>query len=309
MIGLARKSRDGQGDMEETISTNPERALQTNYIPPVFIVSGGIGSSGEQVVNRVLAQFPDCDVPVITLGNVRRIEEIAEVVKRARDSGGILVHTLIDAHLRSALTDLARDHDVVAIDLIGPLSSRLANVLGREPLGQPGRYRRLHRADFERVAAIEYTMKHDDGQNPEGWSDADVVLVGVSRTGKTPLSIYLSVLGWKVANVPIALDWHPSEKLFELDSRRVVGLTIDPDQLIMLRNQRFRRLGARAPSSYSDPEEIRQELRHALQIIRKSGFAVIDVTDQPIETSADEVIKLIASANPDHIKTHGRQND
>jgi regulator of PEP synthase PpsR (kinase-PPPase family) len=278
--------------------TNTEQARQPDNVPPVFIVSGGIGASGEQLVNTVLAQFQDNHVPVTTVGNVRRMEEIAEIVKRAKASNGTIVHTMVDARLRRGLSELAIAQGVVAIDLVGPLLSRLAEVLGREPLGEPGRYRRLHRADFQRVAAIEYTMRHDDGQNPEGWSEADIVLVGVSRTGKTPLSIYLSVLGWKVANVPIALDWQPPARLFALDRRRVVGLTIDADQLIMLRRQRFSRIGARAPSAYIDPEEIRRELNHALRIIRTNRFALIDVTDKPIETSADEVIKWIAGANP-----------
>jgi hypothetical protein len=278
--------------------TNTEPARQPDDVPPIFIVSGGIGASGEQLVNTVLAQFQDSHVPVMTVGNVRRMEELTDIVKRAKVSNGTIVHTMVDARLRRGLTELATEQGVVAIDLVGPLLARLAEVLGREPLGEPGRYRRLHRADFQRVAAIEYTMRHDDGQNPEGWAEADIVLVGVSRTGKTPLSIYLSVLGWKVANVPIALDWQPPAKLFALDRRRVVGLTIDADQLIMLRRQRFSRIGARTPSAYIDPEEIRRELNHALRIIRANGFALIDVTDKPIETSADEVIKLIAWANP-----------
>jgi regulator of PEP synthase PpsR (kinase-PPPase family) len=261
--------------------------------PPIYIVSGGVGASGEQLVQTVLAQFPETNVPVVTVGNVRQMEQIESVVAQAQESDGTVVHTLVDAHLRNALTGRARAQGVVAIDLVGALLSRLAEVLEREPLGQPGLYRMFHRAHFERVAAIEFAMTHDDGKNPQGWSQADVVLVGVSRTGKTPLSVYLSVLGWKMANVPIVLEWPTPPELFQLDRRRVVGLTIDPDQLLMYREQRYRRMGALAPSAYVDPEKIRDEIQAALRIFHQHGFAVIDVTDKPIETSADEIIKLI----------------
>ena len=262
--------------------------------PPIYIVSGGAGASGEQLVHTVLAQFPDCSVPVITVGNVRQVEQIEDVVAQARNSGGTIVHTLIDARLRNVLISLARQQDIVAIDLMGELIGRLADVLGQEPLGQPGLYRKLRHAYFERVAAIEFTMAHDDGRNPPGWSSADVVLVGVSRTGKTPLCIYLSVLGWRVANIPLVLELPTPPGLFKLNPRRVVGLTIDPDVLLMLRQQRFTRLGALRPADYVDPDKIREEIQAALKLFHQAGFAVIDVTDKPIETSADEIIKLIA---------------
>lgn len=271
----------------------PRNRKRTASPPPIYVVSGGVGASGEQLVQTVLAQFPDHHVQVITIGNVRQVTPIKRVVAQAKRSGGIIAHTLVDNRLRSTLIDLARDEGVTAIDLIGTLLSRLEHMLKRKALGQPGLYRQFHRAYFERVSAIEFAMAHDDGLHPADWPKADIVLVGVSRAGKTPLSMYLAVLGWKVANVPLVPEVPPPPELFKLDRGRVIGLTVRPDQLLIFREQRYARLGISAPIDYIDPRRIAAEVQAALHVFHRERFAVVDVTDKPIETSADEIIKLI----------------
>jgi regulator of PEP synthase PpsR (kinase-PPPase family) len=266
--------------------------VNTN-IPPIYVVSGGKGVSGEQLVRTALAQFQDAQVPVIIISNVRRVEQVEEAVKQAAISGGTIVHTLVDVDMRRALIQLARDKNVPAIDLMGRLLSRLANVLGQEPLGRPGLYWQMRQAYMERVEAIEFTVAHDDGRNPHEWHLAEIVLVGVSRVGKTPLSMYLSVLGWKVANVPLLKDVPPPPELFQLDRRRVVGLTIEPGQLLPHRQQRQRGLGTPGGSDYTDPLELHEEIEAACKLYRRSGFALVNVTDKPIEESADEIIALV----------------
>jgi regulator of PEP synthase PpsR (kinase-PPPase family) len=270
----------------------PEDGMEAKP-PPIYIVSGGVGASGEQLVQTVLAQFPDHHMPVIVVGNARQVEQIERVIAQAKDTGGTIAHTLVDASLRSYLVERTQAAGVAAIDLMGSLLERVAQVLGREPLGHPGLYRQLHRDYFDRVAAIEFTMAHDDGKKPEDWQGAEIVLVGVSRTGKTPLSLYLSVLGWKVANVPLVPSLPLPPELFRLDPQRVVGLTIESGQLLLHRQQRQIRLGAPGPSAYVDPNSIFEEIQNAKQVFRRGGFSVVDVTDKPIETCADEVIRLI----------------
>jgi regulator of PEP synthase PpsR (kinase-PPPase family) len=262
-------------------------------IPSIYIVSGGVGASGEQLVLTVLAQFQDAHVPVITVGNVRQVEQIEDVVTRAAKTGGTIAHTLVEEHLRNALIQLAQTRGVFAIDLMGPLLGRLAEILGKQPLGQPGLYRQLNLAYFERVAAIDFTLAYDDGRNSQGWPLADIVLVGVSRVGKTPLSMYLSVLGWKVANIPLVPGMPPKPELFQLDRRRVIGLHLEPDQLLIHRQRRQRQLGAPGPSAYADPIAILEEVEAAKRMFKQGGFSVVDVTHKPIETSADEIIRLI----------------
>lgn len=262
--------------------------------PPIFIVSGGVGASGEQLVRTALAQFRGVGVPVIIVPHVREVAQIEKAVERAVENGGIIVHTLVDEEMRQSLTRLARNRNVTAIDAIGRLLSHLSNVLGQEPAGQPGLYRQLRQAYFDRVEAIEFTMAHDDGKNTQGWPQAEIVLVGVSRVGKTPLSMYMAVQGWKVANVPLLADVPPPPKLFELDRRRVVGLTIEPGQLIDHRQERQRHLGVPSSSSaYIDPAKLYEEIEEARKLYRRNGFAVVNITDKPIEESADEVIALV----------------
>jgi len=261
----------------------------------IFIVSGGVGASGEQLVNSVLAQYPESRVRVITVPNVHFESQLVEVLARVKATGATLVHTMVDGHLRARLVALADEQAVTAIDLMGPLFDQLSAVLGQKPVGQPGLYRRLNKAYFDRVGAIEYTMAHDDGMNSETWWQAEIVLLGVSRVGKTPLSLYLSVLGWKVANIPLVPGLEVRPELFELDLERVFGLTIEVGQILAFRQQRQKRLGVPGPSDYTSPEKVYEELQYAAKIFQRGGFTVIHVTDKPIESSADEVVRLITS--------------
>lgn len=262
-------------------------------VPPVYIVSGSSRGVGEQLVQTILAQFRDVTVPVKTLSCVRELKEIKEIVAEAAETRGIIVHTLVDPRMRHALISLAHDHNVIHIDLAGPLISYLSNLLGQDPLGEPGLYRRLHLSYFKRIEAIEFTLAHDDGKNYRDWPEAEIVILGVSRVYKTPLSHYLAMLGFKVANVPIVLGVEPRAELYQLDHRRVVGLMIEPDQLLHHREHRQRHLGTHGKASYVNPAKVYEELDFARQLFRRGGFAVIDMTDKPIETSADEVVAVV----------------
>jgi regulator of PEP synthase PpsR (kinase-PPPase family) len=270
-----------------------EKQGEDKSLAPIYIVSGGVGASGEQLARTALAQFQDVDMPVIIVPHVHQVGQVEEVIQRTANTGGTIVHTLVDVDIRRSLIRLARDNNVVAIDVMGRLLGRLTDVLGQEPIGQPGLYRQLRQDYFERVEAIEYTVAHDDGRKPDEWSLAEIVLVGISRVGKTPLSMYLSVLGWQVANVPLVKEVPLPPELFQLDRRRVVGLTIEPGQLVGHRQRRQHRLGLAGESAYTNPLELYEEVEAARRLYRRAGFAIADVTDKPIEESADEVIALV----------------
>lgn len=261
--------------------------------PPIYIVSGGVGASGEQVVHTLLAQFPDVQAPVITCGNVRSADQVEQVIARAKKDSGLIVHTLIDADLRWELVQQADSEEILAIDLMGDLLGWMITHYRQEPLGVPGLYRQLNKDYFERVSAIEFSMAHDDGKDPSGWPKADIVLVGVSRTGKTPISLYLSVLGWKVANIPLVPEIPTPAGIFELDPRRVIGLMIEPGQLLLHRQHRQRQLGVGGKSAYSDPALILEEIQQARNLYQQAGFPIINVTDKPIETCTDEIIRAV----------------
>lgn len=258
--------------------------------PTIFVVSGGAGTSGNQLVRTALAQFPTADVSVTIVPQVRQTEQLAQVIAAAAAVDGIVVHTLVDETLRRELVHLAKANQVVEIDLVGTLLNQLVGSLGQKPLEQPGLYRKMCEQDLKRIEAIEFAVDHDDGKRAHELSRAEIVLTGVSRVGKTPLSMYLSTMGWKVANVPLVKGVNPPSTLFEIDSRRVVGLMIEAGQLVAYRRQRGHHLGIAESSTYTAPTELVDELEFAREVFRRGRFAVVDTTDKPIEESASEII-------------------
>lgn len=262
--------------------------------PTIYIVSGSTGASGTQLVRTALAQFRHEDVPVHIVPQVRHTEQVDELIARAAESQGIIVHTLVDSHLRAYLIERAEASAVQAVDLMGALLNQLADRLHEEPLNQPGRYRILHEQDLKRIDAIRFTVEHDDGQRAFDLPHAEIVLVGVSRVGKTPISVYLATMGWKVANIPLAPGVNPPEELFRIDPQRVIGLTTQTDRLVTYRQNRGHGLGLRAGSAYSNPKALIDEVEYAYDIFKKGRFSVIDTTDRSIEENADKIIALMA---------------
>ncbi|MEA3334484.1 MAG: pyruvate, water dikinase regulatory protein [Chloroflexota bacterium] len=260
---------------------------------PIYVVSGGTGTSATAVLDRALSQFPSAKTDVHLVTEVRDVARLEEVVLSAALDGGTIVHTLVEADLREAMVSLARNHNVVAIDLIGRLLQRLSLELDQAPLEEPGLYRQLHDEYFRRVEAIEFSVSHDDGQRARDLENADIVLTGVSRVSKTPLSVYLSTQGWKVANVPIVVNQEPPQELFEVDRNKVVALTVEPAQLQEFRLRRGRQQGLPVSGRYGDIHHITEELEWANLLYRRGHFAVVDVTGRSIEETAQVVVDLI----------------
>ena len=261
--------------------------------PHIYIVSGGKGLTGENVVKSLLVQFPDFKVPVSIISDLRTEEDALSAVLNAKSNDGIIVHTLVDKRMRIILTSLCLEHKVVHFDLYGELSDYLTIALGAEPMQVPGLFRKINQDYFDRVAAIEFTMSTDDGRNFRKLNQADIILTGISRTGKTPLSIYLAMFGWKVANVPLVMDIPSPDELFAVDSRRVFGLTIDCSNLQVQRKRRVAQMGSFNSVKYLDLRTINDELLMADSIFRKGRFTVIDVTNKPVESSANEILHII----------------
>jgi len=216
-------------------------------------------------------------------------------VREAKADGGTVVHTLVDGGLREALIRLGEKHGVVTIDLMGPLLEQVAGKTGAMPLGQPGLYRKLRKEYFDRVEAIDFAVSHDDGSGLNDISSADVVIIGVSRCGKTPLSMYLAVHGWKAANLPIIKDIPLPGELFRMDRHRVIGLSIEHKRLLEFRKKREEHMGIVGTTAYSSPSAVLEELEVARRIYREGGYYVVEVTDKPIEITAAEIIKFITS--------------
>jgi len=267
--------------------------ISEGKISPIYIVSGGKGLAGDAVVQSVLIQFPNNKVPVIIVPDVLDQERMDNVISKAIANNGIIVHTMVDPEARKMLVDSCIQASVNHIDLVGDLSDYLSNLLNTQPISKPGLYRLSHIAYFQRVEAIDFTLKVDDGQNPERIVQADIVLTGVSRTGKTPLSVYLAMFGWKVANVPLVQGIEPPDGLFKADPGRVFGLNISPIYLIAQRANRVRSLHMSEDTDYINKKKVGEELDYARRIFERGGFTEIQITNKPIESSANEILNIL----------------
>jgi len=263
--------------------------------PPIYIVSGGKGLAGDAVVQSVLIQFPNNKVPVIIVPDVLDQEKMDDVISKALATKGVIVHTMVDPEARKMLIESCIKSGLNHFDLVGNLSDYLSGLLNTRPISKPGLYRLSHIAYFKRVEAIDFTLKVDDGQNPERITQADIVLTGVSRTGKTPLSVYLAMFGWKVANVPLVPGIKPPEELFQADAGRVFGLNISPIYLIAQRANRVRSLKMDDDSDYINKRKVGEELEYARRIFERGGFTEIQITNKPIESSANEILTILTS--------------
>ncbi|MEE4116703.1 MAG: pyruvate, water dikinase regulatory protein [Marinilabiliaceae bacterium] len=265
----------------------------SDNIAPIYVVSGGKGMAANTLVQSVLIQFPDNRIPLIVVPNVDSMDKVKDTVIRAKESCGVIVHTMVDPLMREILLSVCESYGVKHFDLVGDLSDHISALLQKEPISKPGLYRLRNIEYFSRVEAIEFTMKHDDGLNVEKISKADIVLAGVSRTGKTPLSIYMGMFGWKVANVPLVPGIEPPPELFIVDSNRVFGLTTTPHYLIAQRTNRVKQLGLRPDDDYITPRSVRDELEYANRIFKRGGFKVFNITNKPIESTANEILTIL----------------
>ena len=261
---------------------------------PVYIISDGTGDTAEKVVRAGLHQFSGYLVHLQVYPDVTRTEQLQELIASAAQQDALVVTTLVRPEVRAACQDLAQQHRVRTVDLLQPLLGALGRVLDTKPLGVPGR---MHQADedyFKRVEAVEFTVKADDGKEPRLLREADIVLVGVSRTSKTPLSVFLAHKGYKVSNVPVVLDRPLPDALFRIDQDRIFGLTIDPESLREIRRQRLKTMRVAGRSNYSDMEYILAELEYSEQLFRRNAYwPVIDATRRAVEETASIILRIM----------------
>lgn len=259
----------------------------------IFAVSDATGATAERVLRAALTQFDASQITLTRFGGVRSAGEVSEVVHEADLKKGFIVHTMVSEQLRRVILKEGREHNVTTIDLMGPLLARLAELLSTPPRSEPGLFNPFDPSYLQRIDAIDFTVRHDDGQNYYDLDQAEIVLVGVSRTSKTPLSFYLGYRGWKVANVPIVLDLEPPKELFELPRGRVVGLLVNPERLSELRKIRAARMGTFS-QDYADLDHIHQEMDYAFRLFeRRRDWPLVDVTTKSIEEAAAEVVVLL----------------
>jgi regulator of PEP synthase PpsR (kinase-PPPase family) len=257
----------------------------------LHVVSDSTGETATRLVHALEAQFPDQEFQEIRHPRVESVDDLRLAVERAKGRRAVVIYTLVEPELREQMRVLCRRARLHYCDLLGHPIEAVARVSGMAATMRPGARPPLDSTYFKRIAAIEFAVKYDDGVG-SGLYEADIILVGVSRTSKTPLSMYLGYLGYKTANVPVVKGIEPPAALFEIDPLKVIGLTIEASRLAEIRGQRARRLGGNN-HRYAKLVEIYDELEAAEALHRRLGCPVIEISELSIEETAARVIRMI----------------
>ena len=287
----------GPHRQRERARAPPAPAVAATLLPvtkqPVelHVISDSTGETAVRLVHALEAQFPEQEFEEIRHPRVETVDDLHLALNRAKGRPAVIVYTLVHPALRDAARTLCRRYKLHYCDLLGHPIDAVAKVAGVSAKMTPGARAPLDSTYFKRMAAIEFAVKYDDGVGA-GLHEADIVLVGVSRTSKTPLSMYLGYLGYKTANVPVVKGIDPPSALFEVDPVKIVGLTIDAQRLQEIRRQRARRLGGNH-RAYAQLLEIYAELEEAEALHRRLGCPVIEISELSIEETAARVIRLV----------------
>ncbi len=259
----------------------------------LHLVSDSTGETLEMIAKAALAQFEGAEVVRHFWPMVRSRQHLDRIVPELTANPGLVLYTLVNVETRARLEEHCRHLSLPAVPVLDGVTEALEQALGREAHGRPGRQHLMDEAYFSRVDAIQFTIAHDDGIEWEDWEEADIVLAGVSRSSKTPTSIYLANRGYKVANIPLVVESPPPAKLFTLKHPLVVGLTNSPERLVQLRRNRLLTLGETKQTDYIDAERVQAEVAYARRMFADRGWPVIDVTRRSIEETAAAVIRLL----------------
>jgi len=258
----------------------------------LHLLSDSTGETLEMIANAALAQFDDAEVIRHFWPMVRSLQHLDRIVEDLSANPGLVFYTLVNADTRRRLEERCRALGLPHVAPLDSVTASLEDRLGEEAKGRPGRQHMMDEAYFARVDAIQFTIAHDDGVMWEDWEQADIVLAGVSRSSKTPTSIYLANRGYKVANIPLVVESPPPPSLFQLKRPMVVGLTTAPRRLVEIRRNRLLSLNEKTETAYVDEEKVEHEVAFARRMFADNGWPVIDVTRRSIEETAAAVMKL-----------------
>jgi len=257
----------------------------------IFVVSDGTGETAADTVRAAMLQFHS-RWRMRKYGDVRSAAQARVVIQEAAEADALVVFTLVNRDAAQALRDHGARQGVPTVDLLGPLIANIAEHLHLEPRLEPGLLHGFSDEYFKRIEAVEFAVRHDDGANLHTLHQADLVLVGPSRTSKTPLSMYLAQRGLKTGNVPVVPGLEPPRELLELARRKVFGLLADAERLVTIRRARVRGLGAGSSFDYAEPEAVERELAAARRLFLQRGWRVIDITGRAVEETASRILEL-----------------
>lgn len=275
-------------------------SLNSHLIPVIFTVSDGTGETALSIVRAVKVQFENAEIHLERHNRIRNRLILDGILLDAKEKNATVVATIVDPDLRIFLISRSLQLGIKVVDVLFPLLDTLSEQLGSKPSAIPGLLRQLDKSYFRRVFAIEYTVRHDDGVISNDLDDADIILLGVSRTSKTPLSMYLGHKGYKVANIPIIPNTDLPKELFQVNQNKIICLVIDPARLAEIRAARMSSLGTDESGSYADMEVVFEELEWSRALFRRNQrWPVLDITGKALEENAVEIEKIILNRFPE----------
>lgn len=259
----------------------------------LFILSDSTGDTASRMLRAALKQFVGDRLTIRRFPHVLRNSEVRSILREAGEAPTMVVHTFAGGPLREMMQEEAENAGIEALDLLGPLIASLKDFLDAKPKGEPGLLHRIDEDYFRRIDAVEFAVMHDDGKHLDGLRHADIVLVGVSRTGKTPLSVYLALEGWRVGNVPLIHRQPIPPEVLALPRDRVVGLFVEPRRLAEIRRSRLEYIAPGRAMDYDDEALVREELRWSRRLLAKQKIRVVDVTQKAVEETAHQVLSAL----------------
>lgn len=263
----------------------------------IYAVSDSMGETAEQVAKAVIKQFDIANFEIKRIPYVNDKNTIDRLVLKASRENSFIVFTIVVDELRNYIVEKSLEYNVSAVDVMTPLLIPLIKQLGLNPKKEPGLLRKLDDKYFKKVEAVEFAVKYDDGKDTRGILLADIVLIGVSRTSKTPLSMYLANKNIKVANIPLVPEVSIPEELNLISSKKIIGLTIHNENLNRIRKERLKNMGLNDSANYANMERIFLELEYSKEIMKKINCKIIDTTDKAIEETANIILDYIEDNN------------
>lgn len=262
----------------------------------VYVISDSIGETGELIAKASVRQFDTNDFAIKRFPYTNSVEQVKPLLEdAAKHKRALVVYTNVDEDTRAYMKQKERELNLHMVDVMGPPMDEIQSILGYEPMRQPGLIRRLDENYFKKVEAIEFAVQYDDGKDPRGVVKADIVLVGVSRTSKTPLSMYLANKLYKVANVPLVPEVPVPKEVYQKDKRRLFGLIANSEKLYTIREERLRALGLNSSAKYANVDRIKEEVDYSVQIMKDIGCTIIDVSNKAIEETAEIINDYMVS--------------
>jgi regulator of PEP synthase PpsR (kinase-PPPase family) len=275
------------------IETKGERIV-VDSSPTIFVCSDAIGETAEAVTKATIRQFASEQVRIKRYGYIKTKEEISFIVNEASDHKGFIAYTLVQPELREMMKEEAILRGVRAVDVMGPMMQAYTDTFNDSPKRQPGLLHELDADYFRMIEAIEFAVKYDDGKDVNGILQAQIVLVGVSRTSKTPLSIFLAHKGIKTANYPIIPELKPPAELCSTQNRLIIGVTMTAEHLLKVRTERLRSMGLPQTAKYATLQRIQEELTYAHDFMNRNHYPIIDVTEKAIEETAGIIMSYMS---------------